>query len=828
MGHCCEDPHQPWSGNFNRRMSISSNVPLQLTVAVLAVVTVIQGSFAVPVQNFESQFCRKFVEPYGYICAEYRTQSEDGYMLVVHRIGSRRRILQHRLPVPDMSEIPPMSCENQEHPFNSPGCLPLQPPSTQEDLPKSDEGSPHNGDDSAINNIADQNFPYQVDQIPSSNEVLPYVGEHSLEDRKSEQLLPYERSHLWGGHAISGCDENEPSELCQRQIELPPVIDRSLDPDLILEPLMTTSESTQTRTYGHEGFTKESDGGKSGKTSSGNLPLAPVTSFPEPSRKYLSNGRSYATDRNGSIASDEKADNPQSSTSSPPAARQHPHHRHHSHHNSSHTTTATSPATKANGPDRGSVGIAPSGGAVHSAPEPSTSDGSFLIVQSEAPGSQYSAPQSPLSDGSSITIQSIAPSPVHSPSQPSFSDGPSVRVQSAAPSPVYYAPEQSVSDGPSTLVQSEAPAPDSSLTEGSSMSEPSEAPVSSPNQAPSAGPSEALSPSPMVDQVFQEFVEGRDPVLLMHQEFMSGESWFQFTESTDRLLPFLLLDAGFDVWIGHERATFWSHDHVHFHPNEQSYWNWTWDDHARSDVPAFLELINEITRLNVHYIGISQSATVGAAAATMPRSSRLIKSLTLIGPTMFRGNSSSLMLEAWAFLFGSAVDQSAWDEGYQNGAFNFSRAFPVTTITGQGPLALVMGTISGPNCCLGSAVVSFNNGWDGTTSFKNLLHYQQGVRTNTWSHYDYRSPVNNTLAYGVPYAPAYYPEDIPPYLPVLVIYGGQDEYAPPNGNRYFLSRFRGRSKTVFLPSYAHYDLSYSVNRTQDVFIPILQFLEEHR
>lgn len=33
----------------------------------------------------------------------------------------------------------------------------------------------------------------------------------------------------------------------------------------------------------------------------------------------------------------------------------------------------------------------------------------------------------------------------------------------------------------------------------------------------------------------------------------------------------------------------------------------------------------------------------------------------------------------------------------------------------------------GPNCCLGSTTIELNNGWDGTTSFKNLLHWQQGL-----------------------------------------------------------------------------------------------------
>ncbi len=61
------------------------------------------------------------------------------------------------------------------------------------------------------------------------------------------------------------------------------------------------------------------------------------------------------------------------------------------------------------------------------------------------------------------------------------------------------------------------------------------------------------------------------PVLLMHQEFLNGDSWFQFVDAkhVGRLLPVLLLDDGFDVWVGHQRATYWCHDHVSLHYTQQ-------------------------------------------------------------------------------------------------------------------------------------------------------------------------------------------------------------------------------------------------------------------
>lgn len=147
----------------------------------------------------------------------------------------------------------------------------------------------------------------------------------------------------------------------------------------------------------------------------------------------------------------------------------------------------------------------------------------------------------------------------------------------------------------------------------------------------------------------------------------------------------------------------------------QEFWNWTWDQHAQYDLPAQLRFISTETDKPVHFIGASQvsfeahfktwnnvrlrtltncvnpqtpilpvvynlwqpwrssglrcwtifnwlimavlqAATVGAAAATDKETAHMLRSLTLIGPTVFRGNSNSFLLNAWAYFFGVTLD----------------------------------------------------------------------------------------------------------------------------------------------------------------------------
>ncbi len=106
-----------------------------------------------------------------------------------------------------------------------------------------------------------------------------------------------------------------------------------------------------------------------------------------------------------------------------------------------------------------------------------------------------------------------------------------------------------------------------------------------------------------------------------------------------------------------------------------------------------------------------------------------------------------------------------------------------------------------------------------------VMHNVPGIRTDRWAKFDYSDYIRNRLAYGVWTPPSYSPELIPSTLPVFVIYGGQDWTAPAHGVRTFIARLRQPPTVLFMPRYAHDDLTYSVTREADLFQPILSFLE---
>jgi len=100
-----------------------------------------------------------------------------------------------------------------------------------------------------------------------------------------------------------------------------------------------------------------------------------------------------------------------------------------------------------------------------------------------------------------------------------------------------------------------------------------------------------------------------------------------------------------------------------------------------------------------------------------------------------------------------------------------------------------------------------------------------GIRTNSFQRFDYGSAASNVKAYGQPNPPAYNIAQIPSQLPILIIGGGRDWTAPPEGTNNLVSQMQKPATFVNLTNYAHFDLYFSVHRETDIYLPILQFLE---
>ncbi|ORZ08919.1 Alpha/Beta hydrolase protein [Absidia repens] len=128
----------------------------------------------------------------------------------------------------------------------------------------------------------------------------------------------------------------------------------------------------------------------------------------------------------------------------------------------------------------------------------------------------------------------------------------------------------------------------------------------------------------------------RKPVLIGHGLFQcSGDFVLNEKES----LVFTLVDQGYDVWTGNNRAV-GSTEHTNLSQNDPCYWNWGLKELGLYDLPAMLDHIRETTgHKKVGYIGHSQgNAQAFIALSLQPELADKMSCFIALAPAVVSGS----------------------------------------------------------------------------------------------------------------------------------------------------------------------------------------------
>ena len=67
-----------------------------------------------------------------------------------------------------------------------------------------------------------------------------------------------------------------------------------------------------------------------------------------------------------------------------------------------------------------------------------------------------------------------------------------------------------------------------------------------------------------------------------------------------------LAEAGYDVWVGNIRGTEYSQEHKIFTVDDPQFWNFSWETHAKHDLPTMVRRVKDMTGMRkIFYIGFS-------------------------------------------------------------------------------------------------------------------------------------------------------------------------------------------------------------------------------
>ncbi|KAF8160856.1 triacylglycerol lipase [Crassisporium funariophilum] len=128
---------------------------------------------------------------------------------------------------------------------------------------------------------------------------------------------------------------------------------------------------------------------------------------------------------------------------------------------------------------------------------------------------------------------------------------------------------------------------------------------------------------------------GKPVVYLHHGLLMNSEVWVCLTDAA-RSLPFVLVEQGYDVWLGNNRGNKYSKKSIHHGPNSTKFWDFSMDDFAWHDIPDSIEHILEVTKSQkLSYVGFSQgTAQAFAALSIHPRLNDKVNVFIALAPAM--------------------------------------------------------------------------------------------------------------------------------------------------------------------------------------------------
>ncbi|XP_016988360.1 lipase 3-like [Drosophila rhopaloa] len=147
----------------------------------------------------------------------------------------------------------------------------------------------------------------------------------------------------------------------------------------------------------------------------------------------------------------------------------------------------------------------------------------------------------------------------------------------------------------------------------------------------------------------QNQAEKRPIAFIQHGLFGSSDGWPVL--GPDDGLPFLLSDAGYDVWMGNARGNRYSRNHTSLSTKHPSFWRFSWHEIGYYDIAAAIDYTlsteNGEGQEGIHYVGHSQGTTVMfVLMSSRPEYNKKIKTAHMLAPVAFMDHMDDFMVNS--------------------------------------------------------------------------------------------------------------------------------------------------------------------------------------
>jgi len=275
--------------------------------------------------------------------------------------------------------------------------------------------------------------------------------------------------------------------------------------------------------------------------------------------------------------------------------------------------------------------------------------------------------------------------------------------------------------------------------------------------------------SPPVDGV------ERPAALLVHGLLSSSADYVMGIP--EKSLGYVLADAGYDVWLGNYRGNTYSRKHESLNPEDYTFWQFSWDQNGKYDIPAMIDYVLEKTgQEKIHYVGHSMGTT--GFMVTMnykPEYADKVKMANLLAPVAYLENMKSPIriiapfTEEIEFL----LDLLGWGEFLPSSWWMDLLAETVCDSAFEPLCESIIFLLCGfddaqMNETLIPTIISHT---PAGASWKQIIQYGQEVTSGGFNMYDFGEEENMQI-YGQPEPLPWYVEEVK--VPVSTYWGAND------------------------------------------------------
>jgi len=319
---------------------------------------------------------------------------------------------------------------------------------------------------------------------------------------------------------------------------------------------------------------------------------------------------------------------------------------------------------------------------------------------------------------------------------------------------------------------------------------------------------------------------GKPVAYLQHGLLDSSATWVM--NFPNESLGFLMADAGYDVWLGNMRGNTYGLNHVSLTTKEHEFWEFTFDEMAKFDLPAITAyILANTSKPNLYYVGHSQGTLIGFIQFSQDPTwaQTYIKQFHALAPIVYLGHTTSPF---------RLVAPFSNDIGFLLELFGEDDFLPSTKIMQwlggilctppmeflcTNFLQLICGYDT-KNMNATRESVYMTHAPAGTATY-NMVHFGQLIATNKFQMMDWGRS-DNEKKYGQKNPPEYYVNTMT--VPTAIYWGDIDEFADPTDVEALQPEIQHLIGSYRYEDADHMDFVWGMNAPKEPYPQLMQLI----